>query len=609
MVSNVSMAPDGKHISYTADIENEKHIIILDEELKPFKLSAGFQKELERSIWVNDHILYINVAALKRSSFSNRRANAFMRYDLNTPKKGLKEILSSEFSYGGYVIPIPDANKTALISRPYYNLKWYDSVPFVIDADSTKTRRPNVGRPDKMQSWVFDNTASPRIGLPRFINEGQVWIEGEEGWSIQAFPREVTPIWYNSKTSIIAIDNSPSNRNRIIEYDFQSKKTSKIILEDETLDLGARSPFHLTVQTYSDVYSPKDGTVVAIWAPNTYNNGQAIIHPKWRKIANFVKSQTKSDYIEIVSVSNDGNKSLFRTSGPTDPTSYYVLNLKNKTLDYLISEREWLVEDALTKPKDLEIPVAEIGLNLRGKFYINSDSSPTLLLTDVSWWGISTPISHGYSSRIQYFVSQGYNVVQLSLPGAIGYGKAYYDGGKFGITGDHIVAMKAAGNYLKDQELSKGAPLILYSSGTSSISAAKLLGTSDHSFDAWISGDALYSWPERETKGYYRLRWGSNLGYLVKDLIGDPYIENSNFHKTQCLNELPDVNVPTAFYEDEEYEEHLSSAKEGIRKAAIPSKIKLFETDTNDFETVEDTKAYYEEIVSLLNWLVSQSKS
>ncbi|MEM9026483.1 MAG: prolyl oligopeptidase family serine peptidase [Verrucomicrobiota bacterium] len=605
-ISSVSMSPDGKNISYTLEIKGEREIILLDEELNPRRLTAGKSLELSRSIWGSNEVLYIQVARETRSLRTGGRPTRYMRYDLTTPKKGLKPFLSDSFDYGGTFKAIPNAGKTSLISSPYYYRKWFDSKPFVIDSGTRKIERPKVGRPDDMHGWVIEKSGYPKIGYPRFSNDGKFWIQQDEDWDYTQISEGITPFWYNSERDVLAVDNRALGTNQIVRYDFVDNKVSEVILKDEVYDVANRSPFHRYVKS-GTVYSPKDGTVIAISAPRSHNGGQAIIDSKWKKLMNFVKSQTGAKYVRVVSISADGNKSIFETGGPTDPDSFYLLDLKAKSLDYMFSRREWLKSDVLTEPEQLEIPVASIGLNLRGNFYKNSEESPTLVIVDVSWSGIPEEIRTFYSPSIQYYLSQGFNVVDLSLPGTPGYGRAYYEGGEKALMGDHVLAIDAAANYMKEFKLSESAPIILYSYGAASITAAKLLSTDTHKFDGWISGNALYDWPERRKRR--NISWESDFGFRTKLWIGDPFEEGSDFHQAHCRETIPALTVPTVVYGAEENDEIIDAAVDGLKVSQIPYKVKVFDRRANDFENLEDTQAYYEEIVALLNWLVKQGQS
>ena len=244
-----------------------------------------------------------------------------MRYDLTKPKSGLRPFLSDSFDYGGVFTPISNAGKTALVSFPYYYLKWYESVPFVIDSDSRDVGRPKVGRPDGIHDWVYDATGYPKAGLTRFADDGQIWVENKGKWGFEDLPKDVTPFWYNSKSDILAVDNRGMGTNKIVRFDLERGQVSEVILKDDVSDVAQRSYFHRQINEYG-IYSAKDGEIVAINAPASHNGGQAIISAKWRKLANFVKSKAGADFIRIISISENGTRALFRTGGPTDPGSY-----------------------------------------------------------------------------------------------------------------------------------------------------------------------------------------------------------------------------------------------------------------------------------------------
>ena len=600
-----AMSPDGKHIAYSAEHKGERVVIILDEEMNPFKLTAGARMELGDVVWASNKTLFVAVQTIERSRRTNGISKRWMRYDLDKPKRGLRDFTSDAFKYGGWFYPIPDKGKTLFVTFPRYWRKWFHSRPYVLESDTRKIRLFESLNPDDIHYWVPTINADFAMGLKRFVGDTEAFFPSDGEWQFMNIIPEITPLYGNGDGTVLAVDNRGEGYNSLVNYNILTQEISPVF-EAEELDVGNRSDFHENI-TYNVTYSPHDRRVVAALAPMSYNGGQVVFDKKWNKISEFVKKSLGEEFVKIESISEEGSRSIFSTQGPTDPRSYYLLDLKKKSLEFLFSRRDWLDESALTAPRKLEIPSPSLGYGIHAKLYQHSNTSPTIVLVGTYRNGEGYHLAFNYSSRIQFLVSRGYNVLDLALPGATGYGKHYYEAGRNALLTTHVDALRDIGAYLKTNLIPEGGSVILNSLNLASTTAAHLLASDGHHYDAWISGNGFFDWPKSITIGRRRVIWGSNYGHTIKQWIGDPFDEESDFHKIHVTDVMRHVNVPVALYGQREADHLLDAATDELKLSNTPYEVKIFERDENDFDSVEETIEYYEEVVRLLDWLVKES--
>lgn len=141
----------------------------------------------------------------------------------------------------------------------------------------------------------------------------------------------------------------------------------------------------------------------------------------------------------ISSESRDGTKKIVKTYGPTDPGSYYFVDLDANKVELLDYNYKMVDPTTLSESNAVSFKASD-GMDVYGYLTLpsnaeNKENLPTVIIPSIRQ---GFHYSKGFDYWAQFLASQGYAVFQINYRGSSGYGQFYRNLGR-GEMGRRIV--------------------------------------------------------------------------------------------------------------------------------------------------------------------------
>lgn len=144
----------------------------------------------------------------------------------------------------------------------------------------------------------------------------------------------------------------------------------------------------------------------------------------------FEKNFPDAEFV-ISSKSRDGNRMIIRTESPTDPGSYYLLDLLENKLELIDYNYKLIGPEDLSETKAVKYRASD-GIEINALLTIPKNETddkklPTVILPV---WRQGQRFYREFHYWTQFFAANGYAVLQINYRGAGGYGQYYQNLGK-----------------------------------------------------------------------------------------------------------------------------------------------------------------------------------
>ena len=276
----------------------------------------------------------------------------------------------------------------------------------------------------KTYHWLLDNNADPIVKLACYKknncdkievfmkNESRKWDliydiqeDSESGYKTEVFH----PYEYDSDTgnlSVISRTNTDKNLSLKI-FDPRKKQFIETIYEHETLDID-----HLIYDFKNDVIG------VA-----TFEERANLLYfdPALKQHYEHIKSQFDQDKnIWIIDNNISGERAMVFVSSHHSTGKYYIYNPKTGHLAFGMDQDTELAKSLDSRGEIIKIKMRD-GYEIDAYRYFpkQKNNSPLIVLPH---GGPQVRDYFTYQSWVQFFVSRGYQVVQLNFRGSSGYG-------------------------------------------------------------------------------------------------------------------------------------------------------------------------------------------
>ena len=132
--------------------------------------------------------------------------------------------------------------------------------------------------------------------------------------------------------------------------------------------------------------------------------------------------------ISVVGYSKDGNQTLFYVTSFKSPGAYYLYNFNDQTIEHLMDIEPEIDEALDTDARILTIPTRD-GAEITAYHYYPKGQQKGRPLLVMPHGGPHARDVFNYEMWVQYFVSRGYQVVQMNFRGSDGYGRRFEEAG------------------------------------------------------------------------------------------------------------------------------------------------------------------------------------
>lgn len=250
---------------------------------------------------------------------------------------------------------------------------------------------------------------------------------------------------------------------------------------------------------------------------------------------------------DFESISCDGGKAVFITSGPTDFPSVAQYNAEQNQFKTLASSSTIdLAENLMSRAQAIEFSVGERTVHAfyyapcNPAFTVQTDERPPLIV--FSHGGPTGATSAGLNLKVQYWTSRGFAILDVNYSGSTGYGRIYRDRlqDKWGILDVEDVC--AGANYLVDGGLADPARLLI--KGGSAGGYTVLAALAFH--DTFSAGASHYGIGDLTTLARDTHKFESR--YLDK-LVGPWPQAEAVYRERSPIEHIEKLNCPVIFFQ------------------------------------------------------------
>lgn len=277
--------------------------------------------------------------------------------------------------------------------------------------------------PGKVVAWVVDNEGAVRIGYGQRGRE-RFWMyrDGPKGnfrevkkWDFNEGDFE--PMHFDETNQAVFVRSSLGhNTAGIVRVDIKTLQVTEECFRDETYDAGPILRDRRSGAMLGVVISRERPMI--LWTDATLKKIQQLLDTEMTGTANFVYSRSYDNGLIVVDASAD-----------RDPGTFFLFNVREMTLEKLVSRAAWLKPAQLGEMKPV-VYTARDGMVIHGYLTIPAGSDGRNLPVVVNpHGGPWVRDEWGFNPEVQFLASRGYAVFQMNFRGSTGYGRKLEEAG------------------------------------------------------------------------------------------------------------------------------------------------------------------------------------
>lgn len=420
------ISPDGKFLALIAPSKGRRNLLAINLENLEMNWLTGFSdRNVYEITWVGNERI---VLKMERDGLES---GGFYAVNRDGSRKAILIPTPADFKgsevYNAEILHIwPDDPEHVLVAAidPKFYSGWNDFL--FPDVESlnvfTGTAKPVVKNPGNVLSWVADSRGVVRAGVE--LNGDKLRLryrkDARSSWKTIAespladfdcWPLKFTP----DDQDLFVYASNGRNTTGLYIFEVARRALGECLWQHAEFDIGS-------------IGLTRNGKPACI----SYTADRLQSHwlvPEWVAIQAGIDKALPGTVNRVASVSKDGSKVVFRSSGDRTPGAYYLYEKDTRQLHKLRDIMGWInpeemapmrpisyvARDGLTIPGYLTLPLGSPGTNL-----------PTVIMPHGGPW---TRDRWGFDSEVQFLANRGYAVLQMNFRGSTGYGFAFMKAG------------------------------------------------------------------------------------------------------------------------------------------------------------------------------------
>ena len=609
--AGVKISPDGKYLAVITRPEGKNVLMVLSTDT--FKVSHAIRfpnnAQVGNYYWVNNERIVLAKEYIKGwkdhpefhgelfgVNADGSRGKYLVGYQ-GEMQTGTRIKKATPILGTSYVLDplIHDRRKMLILTYPWSASNEPHTIVYEVDIYSGKRKR--VARsPSKMAGFLTDHDGNVRVAVSNddYINQ-KIYTREKSGGEWQQL--DLGELKYTD-ISLHAFDSTGASVYVTASENGEAKGLYKLNLESKKFELLHKEP----------QVSPKK-----VWVDEVSKELFAIENELGYPAYSFINNSHKSvrlkaliqslqgQQVQLVSSTEDGEKSIIFASSDTNPGSYYLFDAKKNSLRFLFATKSWIKpsEMAITKPVNYK---ARDGLTIYGYLTIpNNTDEKNLPLVVMPHGGPHGPRDWwGYESEAQLLASRGIAVLKVNFRGSGGFGRNFEHAGhkKWGaeIQYDIIDGVKyliEQGTVNKDNICIMGASFGGYSALQSAILEPDM-------FQCAIGVVGVYDLPLMFEEGDISER-DRGQRYL-KSALGTDEALLKRFSPSYNIDKLKAPVLIVHGGQDERAPiEQAESLVAALKKENHPYIYELLEDEGHGFYKAEHRTRYYKQVLNFLD--------
>lgn len=478
-VQDISLSPDGTKIAFISPgpgLQTDLYSIDLTKGNTPVRVttSSGDPESLFWCGWVSNQRLACKVGGLKEYAgdiygFSSVFA---VNADGSDPKLLSKKPPRNAIGYslgGGNIIDwLPQEDNMVLMTRRHLKegaagtlIKKLNDGLAVERIDTLTGKSKMIERPKtEAVEYITDGIGNVRIKGSRIkkgsteLDSGQIeyFYQSNNDW------RSMGRLDYSNRTGFSPYAVDPKT-DRV--YGFAPHKGRQALVS-LTLDGSGEQQVvfaHDEVDVDELIRIGRNRRVVGVSYATEKRQG-VYFDPTLDKLASALGKALGKDYsIQFADASLDENKLLIWAGSDIDPGQYFLFDKTTKQLRPLLGVRPSVENNKLAEVKAISYPAAD-GTMIPGYLTMPvGTAAKNLPAIVMPHGGPEARDEWGFDWLAQFYVSQGFAVLQPNFRGSSGYGEEWYKNNGFQSWRTSIGDVNDAGKWLVFQGIAKPAAL------------------------------------------------------------------------------------------------------------------------------------------------------
>lgn len=436
-IKQVKLSPSGSHLAISRLYEGERILVVMS--LSPLKITGTLRfrgnEEVGNFYWANDERIVaevitkrasleapVNYGSLFAINADGGRGKNIFGYAAGEQQTGSRiKKAESTYAHATIIDPLVDDKDEILISTYPWARDWETLGDVYRVNIYTGVRRQVVGLPqvggraftDGKGELLFANGTNRR-------NEYELYAKADNGWTEITHPvlRNATPVGYDhSKGLTYLVVDTPDDTESLITWN-SKKQTIEKVFQSGVTDISDLIMHPLTRKPIGVHLNPDYPSV------EFFDEGEGFA-PFYRGL----KKAFEGYHIRFTSFTRDGQKGVLEVSGDRLPGDYFLVNLENKKVDFLLSSAEWLDPADLNSMRAEQFKSSD-GLRISTYLTFPKGKEKKLPMIVMPHGGPHARNFWGYNRDAQIFSQNGYLVLQVNFRGSSGFGNHFLDAGK-----------------------------------------------------------------------------------------------------------------------------------------------------------------------------------
>lgn len=410
----VQLSPNGKYLAYLKPYKNRMNIHVrkVDHSEPEKRITHQTTRDIPLFFWKeNDTLLFF------KDSGGDENFHIFRVFATGEGEKDLTPFKETKVQPIDWLEEISE--DSILIGLNQRDKTVFDVHRLNIKTGEIKMIAKNPGY---FTGWMTDHEGKLRVALStEEINNSVYYRDTEE----EEFQKIITTDFKDSLTPcLFTFDNKnlyvSSNCNRdkaaIEIFDPKQKKTLSTVFSHSEVDVSRLS------------HSKKRKTLLAALY-TTWKTERHFLDSEEERIFQDLQTKIPNKEISITSANREEDLWVVFSHSDRSPGTYYLYDVKNKTLEKIADSRPWLKEEDMAETKPIRYSSRD-GLTIHGYLTLPKGSAGKNLPVVVRpHGGPSARDTWRYDAEVQFLASRGYAVFQMNFRGSTGYGKKFWTAG------------------------------------------------------------------------------------------------------------------------------------------------------------------------------------
>ncbi len=411
-IARMRLSPDGKYLAYLKPYKNRMNIHVRkrgDDESAERRITSQSERDIAGFSWKESHTLIF------RRDFGGDENFHIFRVSANG--EGEKDLTPFKETQVSVIDSLDEISEEhILIAANQRDKRVFDAYRLNVKSGDIQMIAKNPGN---FTGWMIDHEGKLRIALSQDGLSNSIFYRETEREEFQkittiGFKDSLQPLFFTfDNKNLYVASNLNRDKTAIQLFDLKRKKALSVLFSHPEVDVNSLT------------YSKKRKTLISANYV-TWKTERHFFDPLFEGIFQDAQAKIPGKEISLASTNRAEDLLVIYAYSDRQPGSYYLYDVKAKSLQFIANTRPWIKEGDMAETKPIKY-VSRDGLAIHGYLTLPPGSSGKSLPVVVNpHGGPWIRDSWGYNPEVQFLASRGYAVLQMDYRGSKGYGKKFW---------------------------------------------------------------------------------------------------------------------------------------------------------------------------------------